>query len=68
MDVKGGQRSAHCHPVSGSDQMKFLHNARSWFSQRRTMNELRNLSNEALDDIGLTRFDVNMASAQRFTR
>lgn len=38
--------------------MKLFSTARNWMRSRRTMNELANLSNEALADIGLTRSDI----------
>ncbi|AZN72183.1 DUF1127 domain-containing protein [Georhizobium profundi] len=44
--------------------MLTLNNARSWLSRRRTMNTLRGLSNETLEDIGLTRFDVARSARQ----
>ena len=45
--------------------MHLFTSARSWLSRRRTLNTLRGLSNETLDDIGLTRFEVNRATARR---
>ncbi|MEP3437528.1 MAG: DUF1127 domain-containing protein [Hoeflea sp.] len=39
--------------------MKFLNRARSWMKTRQTAQELANLSNETLADIGLTRFDID---------
>lgn len=45
--------------------MHLFANARSWLSRRRTLNTLRSLSNETLDDIGLTRFDVNRPKTRR---
>ncbi|MGF0537938.1 DUF1127 domain-containing protein [Agrobacterium sp. ES01] len=37
--------------------------AKHWLSYRRTMSELSNLSNHALSDIGITRYDIrNIAS------
>ena len=38
--------------------MKLIESARTWMRSRRTVNELSNLSNDALADIGLTRFDI----------
>lgn len=46
--------------------MNIFKPARSWLSRRRTLQQLRALSNEALDDIGLTRFEVSRASRPRF--
>lgn len=37
--------------------------AKSWISYRRTLNELGNLSNQTLADIGVSRYDIrNIAS------
>ncbi|WP_082520578.1 DUF1127 domain-containing protein [Rhizobium sp. Root482] len=37
--------------------------AKNWINYRRTVAELGNLSNHALSDIGITRFDIrNIAS------
>jgi uncharacterized protein YjiS (DUF1127 family) len=40
--------------------------AKNWISYRRTMNELGNLSNQALSDIGLTRYDIRNIAARSF--
>jgi uncharacterized protein YjiS (DUF1127 family) len=40
--------------------------AQNWISYRRTMNELGNLSNQALNDIGLTRYDIRHIAARSF--
>lgn len=40
--------------------------AKSWVSYRRTMNELRGLSNQALSDIGLTRYDIRSIASRSF--
>jgi uncharacterized protein YjiS (DUF1127 family) len=40
--------------------------AKNWVSYRRTMNELGNLSNQALSDIGLTRYDIRNIAARSF--
>ncbi|MBU4530696.1 MAG: DUF1127 domain-containing protein [Hoeflea sp.] len=39
--------------------MNILSRARSWMKTRQTAQELANLSNETLADIGLTRFDID---------
>lgn len=39
--------------------MKILNRARSWMKTRQTAQQLSNLSNETLADIGLTRFDID---------
>ena len=38
--------------------MNILRNARSWMKSRQTAMELSNLSNEVLNDIGLSRSDI----------
>lgn len=40
--------------------------AKNWISYRRTMNELGSLSNQALNDIGLTRYDIRNVAARSF--
>jgi len=40
--------------------------AKNWISYRRTMNELGNLSNQALTDIGLTRYDIRNVAARSY--
>ncbi|TPW29541.1 DUF1127 domain-containing protein [Pararhizobium mangrovi] len=40
--------------------MKFARRFRNWLSVRRTASQLDKLSNQVLDDIGLTRYDVHM--------
>ena len=40
--------------------------AKNWMSYRRTMNELGNLSSQALSDIGLTRYDIRHIAARSF--
>lgn len=40
--------------------------AKKWLSYRRTMNELTNLSNQALNDIGLTRYDIRNVAARAY--
>ena len=38
--------------------MKIGRSFRGWLDARRTMNQLNRLSNQTLDDIGLTRYDI----------
>ncbi|MBD9386814.1 DUF1127 domain-containing protein [Rhizobium sp. CG4] len=40
--------------------------AKNWISYRRTLNELGGLSNQALNDIGLTRHDIRNVAARSF--
>jgi uncharacterized protein YjiS (DUF1127 family) len=40
--------------------------AKNWISYRRTINELGGLSNQALNDIGLTRHDIRNVAARSF--
>jgi uncharacterized protein YjiS (DUF1127 family) len=40
--------------------------AKNWLSYRRTMNELGSLSNQALSDIGLTRYDIRNVASRSF--
>ncbi|MFK0382542.1 MULTISPECIES: DUF1127 domain-containing protein [Rhizobium/Agrobacterium group] len=40
--------------------------AKNWISYRRTMNELGSLSNQALNDIGLTRYDIRNVASRSF--
>lgn len=48
--------------------MKILTRARSWMKSRQTANELANLSNETLADIGLSRFDIDNVARGLRTR
>jgi len=48
--------------------MKILNRARSWMKSRQTAQELANLSNETLADIGLTRFDIDNVARGLRTR
>lgn len=48
--------------------MNILSRARSWMKTRQTANELANLSNETLADIGLTRFDIDNVARGLRTR
>lgn len=40
--------------------------AKNWMSYRRTISELGNLSNQALSDIGITRYDIRNIAARSF--
>ena len=40
--------------------------AKNWMSYRRTINELGGLSNQALSDIGLTRYDIRQVASRSF--
>lgn len=40
--------------------------AKNWISYRRTLNELGNLSNHTLSDIGLTRYDIRDIASRSF--
>lgn len=40
--------------------------AKSWINYRRTVSELGNLSNHALNDIGITRYDIRHIAARSF--
>jgi uncharacterized protein YjiS (DUF1127 family) len=48
--------------------MNILSRARSWMKSRQTAQELANLSNETLADIGLTRFDIDNVARGLRTR
>ncbi len=40
--------------------------AKKWLAYRRTINELGGLSNQALSDIGLTRYDIREVAARSY--
>ncbi|GAA3074621.1 DUF1127 domain-containing protein [Sinorhizobium sp. B11] len=40
--------------------------AKSWISYRRTLNELGNLSNQTLADIGVSRYDIRGIASRSF--
>lgn len=46
--------------------MNPLRIAKNWISYRRTMSELGNLSNQALSDIGITRYDIRNIATRSF--
>lgn len=48
------------------DNMNPIRIAKNWMSYRRTMNELGNLSSQALNDIGLTRYDIRTVASRAF--
>lgn len=46
--------------------MKLARNVRGWFAARRTMKELNSLSNQTLNDIGLTRHDIRQIASRAY--
>ncbi|AJD41062.1 hypothetical protein IE4872_CH01825 [Rhizobium gallicum] len=40
--------------------------AKSWISYRRTLNELGNLSNQTLSDIGISRYEIRNIASRSF--
>lgn len=46
--------------------MNPMNYAKKWINYRRTMNELGGLSNRALNDIGLTRYDIRNVASRSF--
>ena len=59
--------------IAGSDRLEHRGNimnpirlAKNWLSYRRTISELGGLSNQALNDIGLTRYDIRHVAARSF--
>ncbi|MFN7024963.1 MAG: DUF1127 domain-containing protein [Pseudorhizobium sp.] len=46
--------------------MNPLRLAKNWLSYRRTVNELGGLSAQALNDIGLTRYDIRNVASRSF--
>jgi uncharacterized protein YjiS (DUF1127 family) len=40
--------------------------AKNWISYRRTLNELSGLSNQALSDIGVSRYDIRNIASRSF--
>lgn len=46
--------------------MNPLRMAKNWISYRRTLNELGNLSNQALTDIGISRYDIRNIASRSF--
>ncbi len=56
--MKGIRLNAPKH-LPEETAMNILKSARSWMKTRQTAQQLANLSNETLEDIGLTRFDID---------
>jgi uncharacterized protein YjiS (DUF1127 family) len=55
------------HPILiGQTIMNILRSARNWYAARRTMNELRSLSNATLNDIGITRYDIRLIARRAY--
>lgn len=54
----------HCFPRTKT--MNPIRIAKSWINYRRTVAELGNLSNHALSDIGITRFDIRNIASRSF--
>lgn len=48
--------------------MNILMHARAWLKHRHTVAQLRDLSNDTLDDIGLNRHDLLPGRGTRFGR
>ena len=46
--------------------MNFARSFNNWRKYRQTVNELGNLSNHPLSDIGLTRYDIRNIAARSF--
>lgn len=46
--------------------MKIGRNFRTWLDARRTVTQLNRLSNQTLDDIGLTRYDIREIANRRY--
>ena len=46
--------------------MNFARSFNNWRKYRQTVNELGNLSNHTLSDIGLTRYDIRNIAARSF--
>jgi uncharacterized protein YjiS (DUF1127 family) len=49
-----------------NDTMNPLRIAKSWISYRRTLNELGNLSNQTLSDIGISRYEIRSIASRSF--
>ena len=52
--------------ISEEMTMNPLRIAKSWISYRRTLNELGNLSNQTLADIGVSRYDIRGIASRSF--
>lgn len=55
----GHQNYSPAHGLTEELDMNIISKARSWMKTRQTAQQLANLSNETLADIGLTRFDID---------
>jgi uncharacterized protein YjiS (DUF1127 family) len=60
-----GNNAAHEHDLR-NDIMNPLRIAKSWISYRRTLNELGNLSNQTLSDIGINRYQIRSIASRSF--
>ncbi len=62
------KQANHCtaHLFSEEKIMNPIRIAKSWINYRRTVAELGNLSNHALTDIGITRFDIRNIASRSF--
>jgi uncharacterized protein YjiS (DUF1127 family) len=47
-------------------EMNPIRIAKSWISYRRTLNELGNLSNQTLSDIGISRYEIRNIASRSF--
>ena len=47
-------------------EMNPIRIAKSWISYRRTLNELGNLSNQTLSDIGINRYEIRNIASRSF--
>ena len=54
------------HNTKEETTMNPIRIAKSWLSYQRTLAELGNLSNHALNDIGITRHDIRSIAARSF--
>ena len=57
---------ARLHKTSEEETMNPIRIAKSWISYRRTLNELGNLSNQTLADIGVSRYDIRNIASRSF--
>jgi uncharacterized protein YjiS (DUF1127 family) len=62
------KQANHCtaHLFLEEKIMNPIRIAKSWINYRRTVAELGNLSNHALTDIGITRFDIRNIASRSF--
>lgn len=61
-----GLPTAETSVPPGFFAMKLARNVRGWFAARRTMKELNSLSNQTLNDIGLTRHDIRQIASRAY--